>query len=167
MRTDVSSGGENVSAKSASRKSKFGYGPHLMLDGYECNTAKLDDMSFVFALLDTLPGRIGMTKIMPPYVFYYDGKGKPEDRGFSGVVIIAESHISLHTYPDKRFLTFDIYSCKKFDIDQTVEYMVKAFGIGSYDKRVFNRGREFPKDLTVVEQIMDKERLVAGAQPKQ
>jgi S-adenosylmethionine decarboxylase len=143
---------------------KYGFGPHLVLDAYECDARKLDDMNFLYGLLDTLPGMIGMTKIMPPYILYYDGKDKPEDRGFSGVVIIAESHISLHTYPEKRFLTFDIYSCKKFDIERTVEYIVKAFGIGSFNKRVMNRGREFPKDMDLVEGIMDSDRLKSHEQ---
>lgn len=143
---------------------KFGFGPHLTLDGYDCYPVKLDDMNFIWALLDTLPGMIGMTKIMPPYILYYDGKDKPEDRGFSGVVIIAESHISIHTYPEKRFLTFDIYSCKSFDINKTVEYVVKAFGIGNFNKRVMHRGREFPKDMDMVEDIMDSDRLKSNEQ---
>ncbi|MBI4439150.1 adenosylmethionine decarboxylase [Candidatus Woesearchaeota archaeon] len=140
---------------------KYGFGPHLTLDGYECDSNKLDDMNFLYGFLDTMPERIGMTKLMPPYILYYDGKDKPEDRGFSGVVIIAESHISIHTYPEKRFLTFDIYSCKIFDIEKTAEYVSKAFGIGNYDKKVTKRGREFPKDMESVEGIIDHDRKAA------
>ncbi|MBI3034302.1 adenosylmethionine decarboxylase [Candidatus Woesearchaeota archaeon] len=159
---------EKTSDKQTSKRGKFGvkfgFGPHLTLDGYECDSRKLDDMNFLYGLLDTLPGMIGMTKIMPPYILYYDGKDKPEDRGFSGVVIIAESHISIHTYPEKRFLTFDIYSCKSFDIERTVEYVVKAFGIGNFSKRVHHRGREFPKDMDMVENIMDSDRAKTSEQ---
>lgn len=141
---------------------KYGFGPHLILDGYECDAQKLDTMAFIYGFLDTLPSMIGMTKIMPPFILYYDGKDKPEDRGISGVVIIAESHISIHTYPDKRFLTCDIYSCKEFDINKTVEYLVKAFGIGNFNKRVLHRGKEFPKDMDMVDSIMDSDRMKAG-----
>lgn len=163
---------EEVSSDTQNKKRgrfgvKYGFGPHLTLDGYECDARKLDDMNFLYGLLDTLPGMIGMTKIMPPYILYYDGKDKPEDRGFSGVVIIAESHISIHTYPEKRFLTFDIYSCKEFDIDRTVDYVVKAFSIGNFDKRVFKRGKEFPKDMTLVESIMDRDRTRSNDQKAQ
>ncbi len=159
---------ETSSDKQVSKKGRFGvkygFGPHLTLDGYDCDPRKLDDMNFLYGFLDTMPARIGMTKLMPPMCLYYDAQGKPEDRGLSGFVIIAESHISIHTYPEKRFLTFDIYSCKKFDIDKTVEFVVKAFGIGNLNKRVTNRGREFPKDLDLVESIMDHDRSKANDQ---
>ncbi len=159
---------ETSSDKQISKRGKFGvkygFGPHLTLDGYDCDPRKLDDMNFLYGLLDTLPGMIGMTKIMPPYILYYDGKDKPEDRGFSAVVIIAESHITIHTYPEKRFLTCDIYSCKNFDIEKTVEYVVKAFSIGSHSKRVMNRGREFPKDMNLVESIVNHDRSKSEGQ---
>ena len=50
----------------------------------------------------------GDSKIMPPYVFRYHGE-VPEDWGVSGVVLIAESHISIHTFPDKGYLSLDIF----------------------------------------------------------
>ena len=77
-----------------------GFGPHLMLDGYGCDKKKLQDLNLVYRILDDLPERIGMTKIMPPYVFKYSGV-KPEDWGLSGFVLIAESHVSIHTFPEK------------------------------------------------------------------
>ena len=67
---------------------KYGFGPHLTLDGYDCDPRKLDDMNFLYGFLDTMPARIGMTKLMPPMCLYYDAQGKPEDRGLSGFVIM-------------------------------------------------------------------------------
>ena len=57
-----------------------GFGPHLMMDGYGCDKKKLHDLNLIYRLLDELPTRIGMTKIMPPYVFKYSGL-RPEDWG--------------------------------------------------------------------------------------
>ena len=48
-----------------------GFGPHLMLDGYGCDKDKLTDLNLIYRSLEELPARIGMTKIMPPYVFKY------------------------------------------------------------------------------------------------
>jgi S-adenosylmethionine decarboxylase len=149
---------EKISDKATAKGMKFGFGPHLILDGYDADAKRLANIHFVYALLDKLPGLIGMRKLMPPYTFAYDGGTKPEDKGISGVVIIAESHISIHTYPQKRFLTVDIYSCKKFDIQKTVDIIVDAFSIGNYNKRVFNRGREFPKDIQLAGQLVQQER---------
>ena len=68
-----------------------------------------------------------MTKIMPPYVFRYDTGKKPEDWGISGFVLIAESHISIHTFPDKNYLSLDIFSCKEYSIDTVKEIVSDYF----------------------------------------
>ena len=96
-----------------------GFGPHLTLDGYGCNREKLEDLDLIYSILDEFPSYIGMTKIMPPYVFRYTGL-KPEDWGVSGFVLIAESHISIHTFPCKNYLSLDIFSCKNFDAEKAV-----------------------------------------------
>ena len=95
---------------------------HLVIDGFGADESKLQDLALVFDLLDNFPGAIGMTKIMPPYVFRYTGV-KPEDWGVSGVVLIAESHISIHTFPDKNYINIDVFSCKAFDAELAVQFM--------------------------------------------
>ena len=120
-----------------------GSGPHLMLDGYGCDKARLQDLNLVYRILDDLPHRIGMTKIMPPYVFKYSGS-KPEDWGVSGFVLIAESHVSIHTFPEKQFLSLDVFSCKEFDIPRAIASIEKAFGIQKIEKKR-SRERDFDK----------------------
>ncbi|MFH1182440.1 MAG: S-adenosylmethionine decarboxylase [Candidatus Woesearchaeota archaeon] len=136
---------EKISDKTLSKRIKFGFGPHLVLDGYEADEKRLSNLQFVYGFLDKLPDVIGMRKITPPYVFYYDGGAKPEDDGITGFVIIAESHISIHTYPRKRFLTADVYSCKEFDADRAAQIIVDTFAVGNFNKRVIRRGKEFPQ----------------------
>ena len=50
---------------------------HLIIDG-EAPEGLLEDRELIYKLLDDLPGLIGMTKIMPPWVFPYMDK---EDQG--------------------------------------------------------------------------------------
>jgi S-adenosylmethionine decarboxylase len=114
-----------------------------MLDLNDCDPAVLDDLNACFTLLDELPQRIGMTKITQPYVFRYAGK-VPEDEGITGVTIIAESHISLHTYPRKNFAFVDLFSCKPFDVTAAKEYVIRFFQSKSPDTHVQERGAEFP-----------------------
>ena len=123
-----------------------GFGPHLMLDGYGCDKDKLSDLNAIYKILDELPARIGMTRIMPPYVFRYSGL-KPEDWGISGFVLIAESHISIHTFPEKNFVSVDIFSCKMFDAEFATDYFRDAFGMEKVESNVLDRGTEFPKTL--------------------
>jgi len=138
-----------------------GFGPHLMLDGYGCDQAKLQDLNLIYRILDELPTRIGMTKIMPPYVFKYSGL-KPEDWGLSGFVLIAESHISIHTFPEKNFVSVDIFSCKHFDSEFAADYLTQAFGMAKVDSKVLDRGTEFPKTLNGATHLVRSERRRAA-----
>jgi S-adenosylmethionine decarboxylase len=134
-----------------------GFGPHLMLDGYGCAKTKLEDLNLIYRILDELPARIGMTKIMPPYVFKYSGV-KPEDWGLSGFVLIAESHISIHTFPEKNFVSVDIFSCKAFDADFASAYLKNAFGMTKYETKVLDRGAEFPKEMNGAARLVRADR---------
>ena len=118
------------------------FGPHLMLDLRECDKEKLSDYNMVFDTLNELPEKIGMTKITQPYVFPYSGL-VPEDKGITGTVIIAESHISIHTFQEKDHCFVDVFSCKDFDVEFAAEYLINAFGAKKYDKYVVNRGKYF------------------------
>lgn len=128
------------------RISRLGYGPHLMLDLNDCNPAVLNNLDACFDLLNRLPEMIGMTKITQPYVFRYQAP-VPEDEGITGVTIIAESHISLHTYPRKKFAFADLFSCKPFDVQGAKEYIVKFFECNSPSVHVQQRGVDFPASI--------------------
>jgi S-adenosylmethionine decarboxylase len=94
---------------------------------------------------------------MPPYVFKYHGK-VPEDWGVSGFVLIAESHISIHTFPERGYLSLDIFSCKEFDHKQAVDYVTERFGIEKCETNVLDRGLEFPREIRTVENLLRQER---------
>jgi S-adenosylmethionine decarboxylase len=121
---------------------KEAFGPHLMLDLRKCVQARLSDYELVFNILQDLPEKIGMTRITQPYVFPYSGL-VPEDKGITGTVIIAESHISVHTFQEKDYCFVDVFSCKDFDVDYAAEYIINAFGSKDYDKHIVQRGRDF------------------------
>lgn len=120
------------------------FGPHLTLDLGNCNIRKLGDLDFVSKILNDLPDRIGMTKITQPYVFRYSGKF-PEDKGITGFVVIAESHISIHTFEEKDYVFIDIFSCKPFDYEFAKQYLIDAFESKSPTANVIMRGEDFPR----------------------
>jgi len=123
-------------------ESKETFGPHLMLDLSECNAEKLKDYELIFDVLDDLPEKIGMTKITKPYVFPYSGLAA-EDKGITGTVIIAESHISIHTFQEKDYCFVDVFSCKDFDVDFAANYLIDVFESKKYEKYVVQRGKDF------------------------
>jgi len=120
------------------------FGPHLIMDLRECNSDKLNSKELVYNILLNLPEKIGMTRISEPDVFHYSGK-VPEDHGVTGVVVLAESHCSIHTFADKGYCFVDIFSCKEFDTKTALNEIVEAFESQSFDVQVLKRGIGFPK----------------------
>ena len=119
------------------------YEPHMLVDVSNCDVEKLNDPSFIWKFLDELPGKIGMTKISPPYVLRFPAL--EQVGGVTGFVIIAESHISIHTYPEKNYFFLDVFSCKEFDVNKTKKYIFRKFKVKEADVQVIKRGKAFPK----------------------
>src|SRR2546426_1876607 len=108
------------------------FGPHLTLDLYECNKKKISDKNHIKMILDELPDLIGMHKISAPNVFDFPGNpvGNPsafDQGGISAFILIAESHISIHTFAKQSYVSVDIFSCKMFEAKKAEEYLVKKF----------------------------------------
>lgn len=99
---------------------------HLIIDGYGSDQKILQDEKFLYQLLDSYPSQIGMTKISQPFVSRYVGS-RPEDWGISGFVVIAESHISVHTFVERCYVNIDVFSCKNFDARKVAEDLKSQF----------------------------------------
>ena len=126
--------------------SEIGFGPHLVFDGHGCPAPRLDDLQSLYAFLERLPDQIGMTRIMPPYVFRHDAQD-PRMAGLSGFVLIAESHISVHAFPARRYVNVDVFSCEPFDVELVLVGVKRAFAPRRSEWKLFDRGLEFPKNI--------------------
>lgn len=124
------------------------FGMHLTVDAYDGDRETLADKSGIRKFLVNLVQKIGMTQILPPLVVYYGSPKAPEDAGISGFVLIAESHISIHTFPIKQFASLDVFSCKEFDHNMALSSFRRQFGFLRYDIKVSDRGLEFPKNIS-------------------
>jgi len=81
-----------------------GVGRHLIVEMYECDPLALDSLEAVkFALLDAA---VASNSTVIGYEFY---RFKPH--GISGYVLIAESHISVHTWPELGYAAVDVFTC--------------------------------------------------------
>lgn len=120
------------------------FGPHLMLDCRKCNKDKISDLSYVFDIINKLPKIASMTAITQPYCFPYEGL-IPEDKGITATVIIAESHITFHSFIEKDYFFFDIFSCKPFDVEKVKAYIIEAFGVEEFEEFYTERGKHFPR----------------------
>ena len=99
------------------------------------------DQPFLLRFLDEYPDHLGMNKISKPTVLKYAAP-QEEDSGLSGFVVIAESHISVHTFPERNYVNIDIFSCRAFDSERTLEDIKRIFGLQRVKSWVVERGLE-------------------------
>jgi S-adenosylmethionine decarboxylase len=119
---------------------------HVTIDGFGGNPNLLGNLELVRKLIDRYPDEIGMTKISVPHVFQYEGV-KPEDWGVSGFVLIAESHIAIHTFPQHGQVWVDIFSCKGFDQIPAIDKIVDVFDLQDTRIHTLERGLEYPHNV--------------------
>jgi len=119
---------------------EFKNGMHVLFDGYDVRGPLLSDDEGILAWLNDVPGKIGMRVLMPA-VGKYDGPPhcKIIDTGFSAVILLAESHSTLHAWPARNELQFDLYSCKPFDPQKLLVELITAFGCGDWDFDIIPR----------------------------
>ena len=58
-------------------------------------------------------------------------------------MLIAESHISIHTFPEKRYVNIDVFSCKDFDSEQVTRDLQDRFELAEVKCYLLNRGLEY------------------------
>lgn len=115
---------------------------HLVIDGYRGDKTKMWDVERVRDFLLDCPETLGMTRITEPKVLEYNAP-KAQDSGVSGFVIIAESHISVHTFPHRDYVNIDIFSCLPFDHQRALANAKSLFELEELKTWLLNRGLEW------------------------
>ncbi len=121
------------------------FGEHLTLDGYGGQFEYLNDRERVEHCLTELPRLLIMQPLSAPIVRWAEPNHVKDPGGWSGYVLIAESHISIHTFPHRLFLSADVYTCREgTDTAKVVEYFTKMFGLSDTEICFFKRGTKYP-----------------------
>ncbi len=121
-------------------------GWQCVLDLYDCTCAEIDDLDWV---RDTMlaAARVAQATIVT------DSFHRFEPHGLSGVVVIAESHIAIHTWPERRYAAIDVFTCNsRLMVDAAARFLAQAFAAGSVRKTDFTRGEQGA--LTTVPRIL-------------
>lgn len=109
-------------------KKLHGMGNHLVIDAYGCNEEKIKSIKLIETFLKDLVDKINLKIIKGPIVLHHEAEDK-EESGVTGFAVLAESHVSIHTYPEKKFLSLDIFACSEFDLNNIKEYINKTFDV--------------------------------------
>ena len=113
-----------------------GLGSQVVLDLYDCETDRLDDLAWVKTTLEDAARAAGATIVQT--VFHQFSPW-----GISGVVVIAESHLAIHIWPEHRYAAIDVFTCgENVRVDVASAILQREFRAGRVGQRCFTRGDE-------------------------
>ncbi len=136
---------KNYKNKKKETISTINFGLHLTIDGYGGSFERLNNKKIIWQALFDLPEKIGMKKLSMPQVFFAPPLNKKDSGGYSGYVIINESHISCHTFPYRFFVSIDVYTCSnEMDKDFIISFFKKTFQLKEVEINFIKRGTRFP-----------------------
>ncbi len=109
-------------------------GRHLLVEYADCEKSILDDMRTLEKVLTEAVKRSGATIVRSVFHRY-------APQGISGVIVIAESHLSIHTWPEYGYASVDLFTCGELiDPYKAHEYLKKALSSGRAQVREMKRG---------------------------
>jgi len=109
-------------------------GRHLLLELKDCNLEVLNDLDFIKDCLRDTAEQIGAAVVNEAFYRF-------SPHGISGVVIIAESHLCIHTWPEHGYAAVDIFTCgDSIDPEQAVKPLVEKLGAESSSFIELKRG---------------------------
>ncbi len=135
---------------------------HLMLELYNIDREILSNDALLRRTLNELPERVEMEKVSPVHLYDID-TSNPLDAGMSGFVVIAQSHISLHAWPEYGEVDIDICSCKEFSQEDAIAFAKEIFQTDDVEAHFVIRAtrslRPEEPDPVRYEQAMEARRL--------
>ncbi len=109
-------------------------GRHLLLEYKDCNEEVLDGVDFLQHCLNDAAVACGATVVGQSFYHF-------SPYGVSGVVNIAESHISIHTWPEYKYAAVDIFTCgDRVEPEKAIALIAERLGTDNYSAIELRRG---------------------------
>ena len=106
---------------------------HLLLELYKCNFDKLNDESFLRCTLNRAAKLANATVLNLI-------SNKFEPQGVTAIALLAESHISIHTWPESNYSAVDIFTCgQKMMPELASQYLIESLVANEHSLRVIER----------------------------
>jgi S-adenosylmethionine decarboxylase len=114
-------------------------GNHLLVELYECDSNKLNDLGKLEMVLEEAVRISGATALKTSFHQF-------APQGVSGVIIIAESHFTIHTWPEYGYAALDIFTCgQSVDSQKALDYIEKELNVKTVSVTEMRRGNiRFP-----------------------
>jgi S-adenosylmethionine decarboxylase len=108
-------------------------GAHLIVDLFDAD--RLDDIDHIEATLRSCVDAAGAT-LLHIHLHHFEPNG-----GVSGVAVLAESHISIHSWPERRYAALDVFMCGKAEPEKCIPVLRQAFEPGRLAVSELLRGK--------------------------
>ena len=109
-------------------------GRHVILELYDCPAHTLDDIERVEAVMKAAAAATGATVVTANFHHFAPW-------GVSGVVIIQESHLTIHTWPEHGYAAIDIFTCGEIDLFAGVAHLERHLQASRKEVRLLKRGK--------------------------
>ena len=107
-------------------------GKHIIIDLWNCSyDNRISSLKKI--IKDAI--KLSKAKVLHMHMHRF-GKGQ----GISGVVVLAESHISVHTWPERKYMAFDIFMCGDTFPEKACNYLIEKLKPKSKKVQVVKRG---------------------------
>ncbi len=121
------------------------FGEHITLDGYGGNYELLNSRENVESCFAELLQLLDMHALTDPIVIEAPDNQIKDPGGWSGFVVIAESHIAIHTFPKRRFVSADVYTCRNgMELEPIKKFLSEKFGLEDIETNFIQRGKRYP-----------------------
>ncbi len=108
-------------------------GKHCILELYECNDTKLNDEAFIRETITVASKSAGATLLN-----LITHKFSPQ--GVTGLALLAESHMSIHTWPESSYAAVDVFTCGDHTMpEKACFFLKKEFQAKHHSMKVFVR----------------------------
>ncbi|MEX0685971.1 MAG: adenosylmethionine decarboxylase [Balneolales bacterium] len=109
-------------------------GRQILVEYYECDSSFINDANNIETSLLEAVSASGATIISHDFHTF-------SPHGVSGVIVIAESHVAIHTWPEHSYAAVDIFTCGETIDPWIIQDMLKtAFGSGNTSSMEVKRG---------------------------
>ena len=116
---------------------------HILIELYKCDFEKLNDESFLRCALNRA-AKLAKATVLNLI------SNKFEPQGVTAIALLAESHISIHTWPESNYSAVDIFTCGQNMLPELAsQYLIEALKAEEYSLRIIQRN---PPE-TVLKQI--------------
>ena len=106
---------------------------HLLLELYRCDYEKLNDESFLRCTLSKA-AKLAQATVLNLI------SNKFEPQGVTAIALLAESHISIHTWPESYYSAVDIYTCgRNMSPELASQYLIEVLKAEEHFLRVIER----------------------------